>query len=195
MPGLGREEEIGMGRERGLRSFWQSAIQSHRFERTARRKARLKLMLKALSSFKERRDRAFSALRSRLEKSLGEERDSLYGEELFDSSEPYNTTEVSARAVQDARMREPSNNALFAVFQGLSDDDYNRDGSVKVSVINDVLEDRGYGRADKDMIDDAYSEWSLEQSQEQGTKKAASKKRTRKRSATKKAGKTSTKGE
>ena len=121
----------------------------------------------------EKRSRALAQFRNRLEKGINDQAysplygsaPSLYEGEQLDqeSTDPYNTTAVSTEAAHSAKVQQPSSRALFSIFDQLESGDFNQNKYAKVSIVNDMLEDRGYRRMDKETIDAACAQWLSEQ--------------------------------
>src|SRR5919108_1749570 len=93
------------GGPRAMRSFIRSLIQSRQLARRARQRARRLRLLKAMDAFREQRDRAFGALRSRLHEGILDEPTSLYDDdERFASTDPYSTESVTNEVVKTEKV-------------------------------------------------------------------------------------------
>jgi hypothetical protein len=138
----------------------------------------------------EQRNRVLDAFRSRLEQVMEEQPSATSAYDVVTEAgqvdaDSYSTTSVEA-ADSSAGMNYPSNRMLYSIFEEMDEDDFTKNGYPKVSVVNDLLEDRGHYRADKETIDASFDRWWHHEKGEGGDEgeerphKGASKKPTQK---------------
>jgi hypothetical protein len=158
---------FGAQKEQHAQPWWQPALQARQMAWQMRQKAQKMGLRSSLEFMKERAEQRTHLFNSFLNR-IGTEIDTEPA-----SISPYDTTNesggTSTERTSTSGAKQPGNRALFAIFEQLDEDDFTKNGYPKVSVVNDMLEDKGHPRGDKETIDASFDRWWHEE-KEEGTR-------------------------
>lgn len=184
-----RGHGFGEGRAQMYMQYLQEAREVWRAAASNLRAERARLISKRVSQFREQLNKRFDDVENYLSNQATEEGEQRTGarataqerpfQGMWRARFPYQTfdaDDVDMEVVDDEEEGSPDEQVMSAIFKKLEGKKaaFTEDGYPKVSVVNELLEERGYERTSQDELRAAYDAWSEKEeevAEEGGTRK------------------------